>query len=220
MDDIVSDLPLGLQALVDQNLIGSVTLEVVRNLNNLSVVGPDGQIHYCVPDEEPRVEQTSSFIHAWNLFDIIPPSVEGEPPLEELLPAALMIYTARGLGPMGLANSVSRAGRAHLSIRLPMCLAQRSEEEEHALFWCWMVTVETWKYVVNDLHQEGVKLRDSMLHRFPWCASATVATGVLGNFHHDTRLLANYGRFVGQRSTLKLVQEAADADIRYYSKGI
>ena len=197
MDDIISDLPLGLKALIDQNLIGTVTLEVVRNVNSLSVVGPDGQIHYCIPDEEPGVERTSSFIHAWNLLDIVPPSVEGEPSIEELLPAALMIYTARGLGPIGLANSVSRAGRAHLSIRLPMCLAQRSEEEEHALFWCWMVTVEAWKSVVNDLHQEGVRLRDSMLVRFPWCGSATVAKGVLRKFHCDSRLLENYGRFVG-----------------------
>ena len=197
MNDIVSDLAPGLSALVDQNLIGSVTLQVVRNVNKLSVVGPDGKVQYCVPDEEPGLERTSSFIQAWNLLDIIPPSVEGEPSIEELLPAALMIYTARGLGSLGLANSVSRAGRAHLSIRLPMCLIQRSEVEEDALFWCWMVTVETWKYVVHDLHHEGARLRDPMLRRFPWCVSATVAEGVLGKLHCDTSLLENYGRFVG-----------------------
>ena len=191
----IQDLPSGVQTLVHMELIGGPTVAMARNVE--SCVGADWHKHYFTPDGRPSDDgMTSSFIKNWDLFNIKPPSIPDEPSIEELLPAAIMMYSARSIGQLSITNSTSRAGRAHLSIRLPFCVVRRSREEEYALFWIWTIAVECWKTRLDELPSEGVKVRDAQVVRFPWALSEEVSARVLKMFFWDDRLLQNHKRFM------------------------
>lgn len=190
-------LPFGIKTLLSQGAIGSSTVKIASQMDKC--LSPNYRDYYFRPDGKPTSEgMTASFIKNWGLYDMKPTSVEGEPSIEELLPAAIMVYSARAIGQLSITNSTSRAGRAHLSIRLPQCVTPRQRDEEYALFWIWTVTVESWQTRLVDLPSEGIKMRDKQVVRFPWALSKEVSTRTLQLFYWDDKFLQNHEKFLGR----------------------
>lgn len=198
VDALVFDrLPHGIKALLSQGAVGSSTVKIASQMDKC--LSPNFRDYYYRPDGKPTSEgMTASFIKNWGLYDMKPTSVEGEPSIEELLPAAIMVYSARAIGQLSITNSTSRAGRAHLSIRLPQCVTPRRRDEEYALFWIWTVTVESWQTRLVDLPSEGIKMRDKQVVRFPWALSAEVSQRALKLFYWDDKFLQNHEKFLGR----------------------
>lgn len=191
--EIVSRLPTGIRALFDENAVESTTLACVERFLTFTSTRQDGSTYLSVPtyfNDEPR--HTSSFMLSWNLYDTRCSTVLGEPSIELLLPTALMAYSGILSGPLSLVTNQIRGCRAHMTARLPHCLTKRSKAEEYALFWIFVVAIESWRTNFGDLRLEGEQLQDVMLRRFPWSSHRDMAISTLKSFFHDDNLFRSF----------------------------
>lgn len=188
-----SRLPIGIRALLNEGAVGPTTIATTGRILDLTAYSLDGRTHMSVPksfaDEQP---ESSSFIDTWHLREARPSTVPGEPSIEEILPMAMLTYSARFSGPLGFANSTSRAARSDCTVKLSLFITHRSEAEEHAIFWIFVVTVESWRTRTEDLHCEGKKLRDLMVERFPWSTDKDLSASVLKRIFFNHELLRSW----------------------------
>lgn len=173
-------LPIGLQQLLQQDLIGSQTCDLAFNL--IDLLGPNLiQTH--------DNELCFSFQHTWDLFGIKPPCLNGEPSTEMIVAQALQVYCIRLLGPRGVAGLVPRSGRWHLTTALQESICIRTVAEEEAIFWAWTVALDVWKSAAGQLSKCGVALRDLHAKRFAWLAPVQIHTRVLNEYFCDPVLI-------------------------------
>lgn len=197
LPNVAPILPKGFRALADQHVIGSTALQVIQNVLSIVELGPQGETKIRVEKIRPAENlQMLSLIEAWHLHKVQPSTLVDEPSIEEIVCGAVIMYSARALGPLAFVGSLLRATRAIISLRMVECLSPRSGEEEHILFWTCMVMVESWRTRLDDLTLEGVEVRDFMLKRFPWATSSEISLPVLKLFFWDEQLLTNYERFI------------------------
>lgn len=186
--------PVGIRALFDEDAIGPTTTACIERFLTFTSTNSDGFTYLSIPkyfDHEPR--DPSCFMLAWNLYNTRPSTVPGELSIELLMPTALMIYSCVLSGPFGLVSGNARGCRAYITNSLPLCLGRRSKAEEYALFWIFVVAIESWRTNVGDLRLEGQRLRAAMLRRFPWWSHRDTAIPILKSFFHDDNLFRSFG---------------------------
>lgn len=197
LSNMVSTFPQGFITLVNKHAIGQTAFDMIQNLLAVVEIGPQGETNICAKMIRPAQNvQMRSLIEAWSLDNTLPSTVSGELSVEEVLCGAIIIYSARALGPLAFVSSLLRATRAYISLKIAECITPRSSEEEHALFWTTMVLVESFETRLHDLPLEGVEMRGFMLKRFPWATSRQISLRVLKLFFWDEQLLKNYEHFI------------------------
>lgn len=191
--ETISRFPVGIKALVDQKTIGPTTIVCVERFLRFTSTNLDGATYLSIPTYfDHEIRNPGSFILAWDLYNTRPTTIQGEPSIELLLPTALMIYSSILYGPISLVGCNIRGCRSYITTTLRLYLAKRSKAEEHALFWMFVVAIESWRINVDDLRLEGQQLRDLMLRRFPWSSHRDVAISTLKNFFHDDDLFRSF----------------------------
>lgn len=186
------DVPVGLKALHDVGLIGERTFHLARIPMQSVKIGRTGGTSPFDSTGTVQEGLTSSFQDTWGLHNTIPSTVVGEPSIEEVIRVAVMVYSARMMGPTGMVSIVSRGARAYLSIIVQKCVISRSQIEEDALYWASSVAVEAWKTRLDELAGDGAALRVFQAARFPSYMSRVVSQVVLKTFFCDEQLLRFY----------------------------
>lgn len=197
--DLSIRMPTGFQILRDRGHIGVATTAMVCNLIGIL----SDQEHSTLCKSSSRLEppdMSSSLAARLGSFSLRPSSMPGEPAIENVIPNAVALYTARVVaGPLASVNTAARRALVHLIATLPQYTATRSEEEENALFWAWIVGIESLKTRFGELSSEGLKLRDVFARRFPrQHRSRLDAKPVLGRFFCDKVLWNDYERLLLQ----------------------
>lgn len=182
-------LPVGIQALGDKDLLSHGTLQLAHNLAELLSSSASFQSN----SDEGR---TSSFQDKWSLWDLRASTILNEPSIDEVVTVALAVYHVRSAGVLSMLSSAPKGARSHLAMVVMPSLSKRPVDEEHALFWAWTVSVESWKTRLGGLSSDGQNLRDLQVKRFPWCTCLKTAKQVLRKFFCDDELLRNYERFM------------------------
>lgn len=150
-----------------------------------------------LPDDLQQGELTTSFQESWNLHDFTASSTPDEPSIDQVLPVAVLLYTARVVaGPLrSVCNSV-RCAQALLTRNLQNCVTIREPMEERALFWAWSVLVGSFKTRFDQLSHDGLVLLEAQKRRFPWCLQPHVAGGVVQQFFYDDELTGDCEQFL------------------------
>lgn len=193
-----AELPAGFKLLAQDGSIGLATTQLAQNY--LDAITPD-----TIARSKRQIEQipTARLKDSWGLFALTPSRSPDEPSIEDILPAAIVMYTAReAAGPMRSVTIVTRATQTHLILRLTECVKRRDELEEQALFWAWTVAVESFKTRLENLSYEGRIMLDMQVTRFPWYfLDEDKPKQILQQFFHDETFLRDFVRFLRERRT-------------------
>lgn len=193
------DMPIGFRILKDKDRIGKSAMSLACNLMRI-IEEQEG----CTPDDSDfRPKHTDlpvSFMNTWGLLDLKPSSIPGQPSIEDVLPCAITMYTSRIVaGPLHSINIVGRCAQSHLVSQIMKCDVIRSDEEENALFWSWVVAIQTLKTRLGGLSPEGLELRDSFNKRFQHYRPPVNARLVLEQFFCDDELWRDYQKLMLQK---------------------
>lgn len=175
-------LPLGLQVLLDNAKVGNSMVALIPNLfeSRTRVVSHNS-------DED----SSWTFPEVWPLCDHTPPSIAGEPHIEEIVHRALAIFTVRPFGPVAMVGFKPKLQQAVFRKLISKCVARRMQNEEAALYWSWVVLVGSLKTTIGDLSPRGQTLRDLQVQKFPeWSASSSISQQILQMFPHDDDFLS------------------------------
>lgn len=194
--EIPFDMPIGFRILYEQELIGQCTVALT---NNLMVILEEQECSTTDKTQpQPEISDLpSSFMNTWGLLHLQPSSVLGEPSVEDVLPTAVTMYTSRVVaGPLRSINVTGRCAQSHLVSQLILCVRSRTIQEENALFWSWIVAVESLKTRLGELSPCGLELRDMLAERFGHFRPPVNARLVLEQFFCDNELWSDYIRLI------------------------